>query len=291
MGLGTIIIVDSSDVRRASTCEWLASNRVEAIGVSSGAEAMAHAKTTPISLILLRLVSAGGVEIDLFHELRRSSVSDPLIGVVMERELTAAQKARVLSLKADAFISGQISKEELLASILALIRQKRRLDLLEQSRSKKSQSSRGLPVADGRDVQTNGFGPAKIVHAPLRERLPDFYMDLCLHYETAIKQALQHRIYKQTEDVFAPFRQIAKELYLASATARDAVELHYQTLRKIAPEPATPRTLGYLEVGRTAIVGLLGDLLTFYRDASLRPEPAAESQRGPVNNEFSDQVQ
>jgi hypothetical protein len=104
--------------------------------------------------------------------------------------------------------------------------------------------------------------------APLRERLPELYQAVLVRYEEAVKQVLHHRIYKINDDVFEPFRQIAKELFVANATARDAVELHYQTLRKIAPTPESPKAQAYLEVGRTTIIGLMGDLLTYYREAS-----------------------
>jgi hypothetical protein len=105
---------------------------------------------------------------------------------------------------------------------------------------------------------------------PLRERSPEVYQAVLVRYEEAVKQVLHHRIYKMDDDVFEPFRQIAKELFLANATARDAVELHYQTLRKIAPTPEAPKAQAYLEVGRTTIIGLMGDLLTYYREASLK---------------------
>jgi hypothetical protein len=117
---------------------------------------------------------------------------------------------------------------------------------------------------------------------PLRERAPEIYQAALARYEEAVKQVLQHRIYKMNDDVFEPFRQIAKQLFLANATARDAVELHYQTLRKIAPTPESPRAQAYLEVGRTTIVGLMGDLLNYYRNACVHP--ALEEQEGSFSN-------
>jgi hypothetical protein len=113
---------------------------------------------------------------------------------------------------------------------------------------------------------------------PLRERCPLLYQDVLCRYEEAVKLVLQHRVYKINDDVFAPFRQIARELFQANATARDALELHYQTLRKIASTPDTPRAQAYLEVGRTTIIGLLGDLLTYYRDS--RPDSHQHSSPG-----------
>ena len=102
---------------------------------------------------------------------------------------------------------------------------------------------------------------------PLRDRSPEVYKTVLAKYEEALKQVLQRRIYKINDEAFEPFRRIAKELFLANATARDVVELHYHTLRKIAPTPDAPAAQAYLEVGRTTIIGLMGDLLTFYRDS------------------------
>jgi hypothetical protein len=122
---------------------------------------------------------------------------------------------------------------------------------------------------------------------PLQDRSPELYKDLLHQYEQGIKLVLQHRLYKMNEDIFEPFRQIAGQLFLARATARDALQLHYQTLRKIAPTPETPGAQAYLEVGRTTIIGLMGDLLTLYRntarDPSLaNPNPASQEPRKPI---------
>ena len=119
-----------------------------------------------------------------------------------------------------------------------------------------SQATQNLPGAGTKNKST-----------PLRDRSPEVYRDLLHRYEEAVKQVLQHRIYKMSDDAFEPFRQIAEELFRANATARDALELHYQTLRRMAPAPDAPRAQAYLEVGRTTIIGLMGDLLSCYRDA------------------------
>jgi hypothetical protein len=121
------------------------------------------------------------------------------------------------------------------------------------------------------DIQTAaGLTP------PLRDRSPELYKAVLGRYEEAIKEVLHRRIYKINDEAFEPFRRIAKELFQANATARDVVELHYQTLRKIAPTPDTPRAQAYLEVGRTTIIGLMGDLLTYYRDARQPTDFGAE---------------
>jgi hypothetical protein len=103
--------------------------------------------------------------------------------------------------------------------------------------------------------------------AALRERCPALYQEVLCRYEQAVKLVLQHRVYKINEDAFEPCRQIARQLFVANATARDAVELHYQTLRKITSTADSGKAQAYLEVGRTTIIGLLGDLLMYYRDA------------------------
>jgi hypothetical protein len=127
--------------------------------------------------------------------------------------------------------------------------------------------------------------------APLRERAPELYQDVLRQYEEGIKLVLQHRIYKIQDDVFEPFRQIAKILFRANATARDAVELHYQTLRKIAPTPESPKAQAYFEVGRTTIIGLMGDLLTYYRDAYQKRTPGEDPVSGDSPNILRNEIE
>jgi hypothetical protein len=116
--------------------------------------------------------------------------------------------------------------------------------------------------------------------APLRDRAPELYQEVLRRYEEGINLVLRHRIYKINDDIFEPFRQIAKMLFVANATARDAVELHYHTLRKITPTPESPKAQAYFEVGRTTIVGLMGDLLTYYRTAYQKQNPNGKSSSG-----------
>jgi hypothetical protein len=186
-----------------------------------------------------------------------STFPDAFIVPLVERSFSEEKRREILALNAAGFLNEDLPRDEWIASIRALLRQKRTLEERKCASNQNGNSAHAMP---------GGF---KVLDspAPLRERAPELYKGVLSRYEEAIKQVLQHRIYKIEDDVFEPFRLIAKELFLANATARDAVELHYQTLRKIAPSPDAPRAQGYLEVGRTTIVGLMGDLLTYYRNA------------------------
>jgi len=248
MSTGAVLILDHDPQRRSQLGERLRASQFSVGETSSASMAITQAHHDKPDLILFRFGPQSTIQ-----DFQKATAELPGAFIVpwIERNFSAKLRNEILNLNAPGFLNEDLPADESVATVRALLRQKRALE------------------------QRNGSHTAPPTHTahqnggatPLRERAPELYKAVLSRYEDAIKQALQHRIYKIDEDVFEPFRLIAKELFLANATARDAVELHYQTLRKIAPTPDSPRAQGYLEVGRTTIVGLMGDLLTYYREA------------------------
>lgn len=242
MASGLILCFDPNAPRRALICDCLRAESFEVQEVSSESTTLSTIQQSRPDILLLALESNP----QFFHKVQSiGELLNPLIVPIVDDTLQPGVRGQILKLNADAFLNADLPRDELAAAIRVLIRQKCLIDELKRA-----------PLASGGENSP-----------PLRERLPQLYQAVLARYEQAVKQVLEHRIYKISDDVFAPFRQIAKELFLANATARDAVELHYHTLRKIAPSPEAPRAQAYLEVGRTTIVGLMGDLLSYYREA------------------------
>jgi DNA-binding NarL/FixJ family response regulator len=249
---GKILIVDPDGRRRASTAEWLREHRFSIAEAESDSVALDRLRQQNPDIVLLRFGPA--LSVDAFQQFAGVvEIHGSFIIPILDRHLTIPERAQVLALDAAGFLNDELPREELLASIRGLVRQKQTMDELKRM------------FETGHDEKRVETVPKP--SAPLRERMPQLYKAVLAKYEEAIKQVLQRRIYKINDESFEPFRQIGRELYLANATARDAVELHYHTLRKIAPSPDAPRAQAYLEVGRTTIIGLMGDLLTFYREA------------------------
>jgi DNA-binding response OmpR family regulator len=264
---GTVLIVDGDAQRLGITSRVLRTCGYRTAEASCADVALALAEREAPDLVLFRV----GLGVDLFHKLAAMmEASGAFMVVFIEPSFSSEHRSLVLSLKAAAFLNAELPQDELIASISALIRQKQVIDELKRSIPLPSAPGSVQEGADGIGAAASPAHHSKTRNksSPLRDRSPELYQALLFRYEEAVKHVLQHRIYKSNADVFEPFRQIAGELFQAHATARDALELHYQTLRRIAPAPDAPRAQAYLEVGRTTIIGLMGDLLTCYRDAS-----------------------
>jgi DNA-binding NarL/FixJ family response regulator len=268
MEAGTVMIVDSEARRLEATSELLRTHHYKTIEAGSESTAPTIASREKPDLILVQL---GSDPVIVQRLAEATEVSGTLITVSVQRSFSPERRREVLSLKVAAFLQEDLPQDEFVASVDALIRQKRLIDELKRSidsrGSGQSSPQEESPVGGGIASNAAPESENRNKISPLRDRSPDLYRALLSRYEEAVKQMLQHRIYKMRGESFEPFRQIARELFLADATARDALELHYQTLRRIAPAPDAPRAQAYLEVGRTTIIGLMGDLLTCYRDA------------------------
>jgi DNA-binding NarL/FixJ family response regulator len=240
--------------------DWL--RGFELLKATSDIAALTSVEHDKPDLIILRI----GLGIELFHKLEAiAKRTGSFIAPIVERCFSADLRKQVLNLKADGFIIDESPGDEKLATVEAILRKKHLIDDLRKQTENAGSNAGGIrtvPQPSAENIES------KTVSRPLRERSPALYQEVLRRYEEGIKLVLQNRIYKGNDDIFEPFRLIARQLFQADATARDAVELHYHTLRKIAPTPDAPRAQAYLEVGRTTIVGLMGDLITCYRDAS-----------------------
>lgn len=270
--IGSLLIVDDNSRRAAWTFGGLEGLPFASIEARSGEEAMKKAREQNIDLVLMR----AGMGVEIFHELAAiSERAGMFIALMMERGLPEELRKSALELNADGFINEEAGEDEKVAIVSALLRRKRAMDALRQS------------CGGG----TGGRAESWRALRPLRERLPELHREVLRRYEEGVKLVLQNRIYKMDDDVFEPFRQIARELFQANATARDAVELHYQTLRKIAPTADAPGAQAYLEVGRTTIIGLMGDLITCYREAGRNQNGNETSHRNGAQDALNKQAQ
>lgn len=277
MATSRIILVDGDEAKLASLTSFFRSENFSILALSSGAAVLRALPEARWDLILLGLELPDMSGFEVFHQLASGCArSGTFIAPIIGEKLTVEQRSRAFLLKADGFITEPFTGEELLATVRALLRQKQRFELLKEMSSGRAAGT-PMPVSSN-DLRENHLPgcDARVREEPLRSRCPQLYHELVMRYEEAVKQVLQHRIYKISDDAFGPFREIARELFMANATARDTVELHYHTLRKLAASPEHPSAQGYLEVGRTTIVGLLGDLLMYYRLAHQKQEASLE---------------
>jgi DNA-binding NarL/FixJ family response regulator len=259
--IARVLIGDANAKRREDCREWVESAGYKVIEASSGAETVQQAQEKEPDVVLV----AGKLAVGIFEDLTKISVDSGMaIAVVVHQDCSTESRSQILALEADSFIGEEMGIDMMLATLKASAGKKRAITKLKRA------------FAGVTHTVSEGEEPKPLI--PLRDRCPELYQDVLRRYEEGVKLVLQSKIYKMNDDVFEPFRQIARELFVANASARDAVELHYQTLRKIAPQPEAPKAQGYLEVGRTTIIGLMGDLITCYREARLRAEEQSRSR-------------
>ena len=101
---------------------------------------------------------------------------------------------------------------------------------------------------------------------------------LARRYEGVLHEALESRVYKTDKDVSTEVRALAAELFGLKATARDVIEIHCATMRKVAPVPETPKAQAMIETGRITLVELLGYLLGAYRQICSREKTDGEQR-------------
>ena len=101
---------------------------------------------------------------------------------------------------------------------------------------------------------------------------------LARSYEGVLHEALESRVYKTDKDVSTEVRALAAELFGLKATARDVIEIHCATMRKVAPVPETPKAQAMIETGRITLVELLGYLLGAYRQICSREKTDGEQR-------------
>ncbi|MFN7138827.1 MAG: response regulator [Limisphaerales bacterium] len=104
---------------------------------------------------------------------------------------------------------------------------------------------------------------------PLLTEDPELFNTLQEKYEMLLELALEQKIYKVDYEVSTGLRNIADQLFVLRATPRDVINLHCAALKKLSPNPEQPKAQGYVEIGRLAIVELMGYLVSAYRDFTL----------------------
>ena len=90
-------------------------------------------------------------------------------------------------------------------------------------------------------------------------------------YESILDQAVKQRFLKLPGDYHKEVADLAQEMGIAGAGARDVVNLHRQVLAKKTTELSTRQFAGYTAEGRLLLVELLGYLLSHYQQEALHP--------------------
>lgn len=189
------------------------------------------------------LLTSGSEELHLGHWKLRKKNGDLLEIETNEQDIEWEDKPARVVLARDVTVRNRIERERL-----------RQLEKFEREFLALAK------LSSGRKDENRRF-PAN----PLRQRAAEEHIEISRAYMDLLTRAVEGRVYKVDGDVSDELRTLAKILHELDATARDVIEIHCQTLRKVAPIPEAPRAQGFIDTGRLTLVELLGHLLTAYQ--------------------------
>ena len=149
----TILVVDDNEANRTLLAEVLSTEGYSVTTASSGEEALEKFAETAADLVLLDVIMPGLQGDEVCRRLK-ANPETRLTPVVLVTALTAVEdRVRGLEANADDFLSKPIERNELLARVRSLLRQKAYTDELERAESVLLALARSI---EGKDPYTKG---------------------------------------------------------------------------------------------------------------------------------------
>jgi hypothetical protein len=100
---------------------------------------------------------------------------------------------------------------------------------------------------------------------PLRECNPNAFEQAVAHYRRAIEGALEKRVLKGVPDPRPELKPLAAALGNLRAGPRDLVEIHLASIKALCSVTPSTKAYAFIEEGRTLLLELMGQLLSYYR--------------------------
>ncbi|ACB54062.1 two-component response regulator, NarL subfamily [Crocosphaera subtropica ATCC 51142] len=100
---------------------------------------------------------------------------------------------------------------------------------------------------------------------PLKESLPDVFMELTEAYGKLLELSLEQRMFKVDYNISEQLRILGDKLGFLKASPRDAIEIHTKVLKEKSQDVTVAKAQAYVAEGRLMILELMGYLASFYR--------------------------
>lgn len=117
---------------------------------------------------------------------------------------------------------------------------------------------------------------------PLSEAAPGDYEELASEYAELLEMAVDERAFQVDHEVRQKRARLATRLGALGADANDIVNIHLRFIEDRSPQFKPQAKLAYINEGRVMMLGILGDLVGYYRRHALvgHPRPDFEATRG-----------
>jgi len=272
-----ILVVDDNDDLRRATVRLLSQAGYDVVEAAGGEECLRLARAGPPDLVLLDVAMPAPDGIEVCRRLKADPDLAGAFVVHCSAHQTAAEDvARGLDSGADGYLARPIGNRELLARVQGFLRHKCALDELRASERRHRERVEAM-LQSGYDAEMRSLHdsstarPSRITGqtlavAPLSESAPQAFAGLREEYDRLLELALEQRIYRIDNACSQGLRALAQRMFQLGAGARDVTELHYVVLEARSSREPPPRARGFLEIGRLAVLELMGHLLSAYRN-------------------------
>lgn len=108
----------------------------------------------------------------------------------------------------------------------------------------------------------------------LSQSHPAVFAELVNHYRQAVDEGLEALVQQSTSNRSAAARLIASGLASLGATAKDTLEVHLETLRRMDPQCPPARLAAVMAESRLILLEVMGLLANAYRERALARDSA-----------------
>jgi DNA-binding response OmpR family regulator len=238
--------------------------KVKLVHASSLSDGLKHSGEQEFDVVLLDLNLPDSTGLGTLSSLHTQAPQAPI--VVLTGLADEALSVKALQAGAqDYLVKGQANSELLSRAIRYAIERQRLLGELESSQQREREarelaSMEQISRGSQHSVTEQSFG---VLH--LRESAPEYFDALVKHFEKNLELSVEKRILRVEHNVDEELRAMAEQLGSVKAGPRDVIDIYLLALKTLSKDAKPQKAQVYAEEGRLLVLGLMGNLVSFYR--------------------------